>query len=478
MSSTGRGKARIPNVGDVATGPGWHIVHADCREAMAGMEPSSVDSIVSDPPYHLTQASRAGSPRKPGSGPFGRVRLGERGFMGRTWDGGGVAFDAAVWEAVLRVAKPGAHLVAFGGTRTWHRLVCAIEDAGWEIRDSLCWLFGSGFPKSKNVALSIDKARGHPNRGRAIPTASEFQHGTQEHLDANPVPEYEPRDPDARQWNGWGTALKPAHEPIILARKPLVGTVAANVLEHGTGGVNVGGCRVGTSKDVPASPAQDRENIAKGRERGRTGDTPGFDPNVGRWPANVILGCACEDEHESGCAVAMLDEQSGESRSRIGAPRMGAAGNGFGLTHTGAEYDDTGGASRFFYCAKASRAEREAGLSGLSLAYPDPTRAEGSAGRDNPRAGTGRQSKRRNQHPTVKPIALMRWLVRLVTPPGGLVLDPFCGSGSTGVACIEEGFRFVGIEQSDTDAEPFATIARARLAQARFEAQQIGLFGA
>lgn len=343
----------------------------DCRDLMAQMAPASVDAIVCDPPYGLS-------------------------FMGKEWDH--AVPGAEFWEAALRVAKPGAHLVAFGGTRTFHRLACAIEDAGWEIRDTLSWLYGSGFPKSHNGP-----------------------------------------------WGG--TALKPAWEPIILARKPLAGTVAATVAEYGTGGLNVDGCRIGTTKTVPASPKRAGPKATYGDLSRATGETAGYDSTLGRWPANVVL-----DED----AAAMLDTQTGEIRTqRIEKPSDCAEDGQWGTLQgrRGARgYSDTGGASRFFYCAKASRREREAGLEGMPL----------GANRINaPRANEGEKFLPSfNHHPTVKPISLMRWLCRLVTPPGGLILDPFTGSGSTGCAAVAEGFRFVGCELNDDYAE----IARRRIA--------------
>ena len=290
-------------------------------------------------------------------------------------------------EAAFRVAKPGAHLVAFGGTRTHHRLMCAIEDAGWEIRDCcmLFWVFGSGFPKSHNL------------------------HG---------------------DWEGWGTALKPAYEPIVLARKPLSGTVAANIQRYGTGALNIDGCRVGIGGDergvIDRRSGGGRDTTKEiyaaglGRDKGERFKSH----SAGRWPANL-----CLDEE----AAAMLDAQSGTLTPSSSYQRKTPVGNnvygkGAGQKLVGdlvPSYADTGGASRFFYCAKASRAERGEG----------------------------------NNHPTVKPLALMRWLVRLVTPPGALVLDPFMGSGTTGIAAILEGFNFVGIEQE----VEYVEIARARL---------------
>jgi site-specific DNA-methyltransferase (adenine-specific) len=338
------------------------IHHGDCLEVMATMPKACIDSVVTDPPYGLS-------------------------FMGKAWDHGvpGVPF----WEAALRVAKPGAMLLAFGGTRTFHRLTCAIEDAGWEIRDCLMWLYGSGFPKSHDIS----KAMGN------------------------------------KLWHGWGTALKPAWEPIILAMKPLAGTFAANAAEHGVAGLHIDGCRIhsGTSSGGDKSGG-----TALGQGSGwnqHENRTTGIDRSMaaGRWPANVIL------DEEAG---AMLDEQSGESQSPATYTRTTKSENktayspGIG-EHAGSvslNYGDKGGASRFFYCAKASKSEKGAG----------------------------------NTHPTVKPLKLMEYLCKLTaTPTGGVVLDPFCGSGSTLVAAQNVGRDFIGIELNSEYVE----IARARTAQ-------------
>jgi site-specific DNA-methyltransferase (adenine-specific) len=347
------------------TEPRWWVARADNREVLRAMESASVDSVVCDPPYELA-------------------------FMGKRWDASGIAYDADLWREVLRVLKPGGHLLAFGGTRTYHRMTCAIEDAGFEIRDSIHWVYGSGFPKSLDVSKAIGKGIDGPSEA-------------------------------ARQWSGWGTALKPAHEPCVVARKPLDGTVAANVFAHGTGALNVDGCRIGENKRVPGSPKTADASKHTVSLPGYAGGS-GHDPNVGRWPANIVF-----DED----AARELDEQSD-------------------------------GSSRFFYCAKASRTDRDSGLDDFPI-YSGATianRAEGSAGSKHARAGT--VGPRANTHPTVKPTSLMRWLVRLATPPGGLVLDPFAGSGSTGVAAMREGLRFVGLELS----EEYAAIARARIANA------------
>lgn len=369
----------------------------------------SIDACVCDPPYEL-------------------------GFMGRKWDSSGIAYNIDLWRQVLRVLKPGGHLVAFGGTRTYHRMTCAIEDAGFEIRDCLGWLYGSGFPKSKNVALAIDKGEGHANRGKAIPTASRFQNGTETLLHSNPVEEYVAKTDAAKQWQGWGTALKPAWEPAVLARKPLDGTVAANVLAHGCGALNVDGCRVAC--DDGFEKAWDRPvstNIGSGEfvnpTRHHVIDLSANKPVGGRWPANILHDGSDEAE-------AVFPD------------------------------DGNGSASRFFYSAKTAVWEREAGLDDLprKTAGELTGRDDGTAGLDSPRSGAGRTSNgRANIHPTVKPVDLMRWLVRLVTPSGGVVLDPFTGSGSTGMAAMLEGFNFVGFELDPHHVD----IARRRIEAAR-----------
>jgi len=410
------------------------VIHGDCLDVLRGMADASVDAIVTDPPYEL-------------------------GFMGRAWDRTGIAYSVDLWRECLRVLKPGGHLVAFGGTRTAHRMVCAIEDAGFEIRDTLAWLYGQGFPKSLDVSKALDKAAGaernvvgpytRPGDGKPYradaptqPTGggSSFASGVRCPIITAPATDA------ARQWSGWGTALKPAHEPATLARKPLVGTVAANVQTHGTGALNVDGCRVGSEST--------RRETGSAAIWGGSGRIIGGS-DAGRWPANVVL-----DED----AAAMLDEQSGEPHSHGGRILAHHAGMGF-RGGAGSERENPGsrgGASRFFYCAKASRAEREAGLREAGLREAGLRRygeqGQGPLPQQTPRVET----PQRNIHPTVKPVALMRWLCRLVTPPGGTVLDPFAGSGSTLVAAVAEGFRAVGIEREAAYVE----IARARVAKA------------
>jgi site-specific DNA-methyltransferase (adenine-specific) len=383
--------------------------HGDCLEVMPTLDADSVDSIISDPPYGLS-------------------------FMGKAWDHGvpGEVF----WREALRVAKPGAHLLAFGGTRTFHRLTVAIEDAGWEIRDCVMWVYGSGFPKSHDVSKAIDKAAGAKReQGKAgrysarrpanyvVTNIGEFT-GTLGSSASALVTA--PATEDARQWNGWGTALKPAWEPIIVARKPLIGTVAANVLAHGTGGINVDACRIAHGDDVDLTDKQRQQaegtgnSIGKGFVGSKIGKEIQMYKPGGRWPANLIHDGS--DEVTAGFPITASGKlQSGHAQ---GGSKMFSNNGGENLIEK--EYGgDTGSAARFFYCAKASKADRN----------------------DN------------NNHPTVKPTALMQYLCKLVTPLNGIILDPFMGSGSTGKAATLERFNFIGI---DLSAE-YVAIAQARI---------------
>lgn len=379
---------------------------------------ASVDAIVTDPPYGLD-------------------------FMGKAWDRLGTPKEfqewCGVWAAeALRVLKPGGWILSFGGTRTYHRMTCGLEDAGFEIRDCLFWLYGTGFPKSLNVSKAIDKHLGATREKVRVdssvvrnPKSIQGGHGVEggdrpwmrEAMEKgyHEVDGEEAATEEAAEWDGWGTALKPAVEPIVLARKPLIGTVAANVLEHGTGGLNVGGCRItGDLDGYWPGDAEKTTPSAPGYEGGFAGNTARKNEG-GRWPANVVL----DPE-----AAAMLDEQSGTLTSGAwsGKRNTDKFGRCYGNFHgnEAAEYpreSTSGGASRFFYVAKPTAAERT---------------CEGDV---------------ENDHVTVKPVALMRYLCRLVTPPGGLVLDPFLGSGTTGMAALMEGLRFVGVELSPHHAQ-------------------------
>lgn len=395
--------------------------HGDSLQILPTLEPDWFTACVCDPPYHLTAGSQKG------------------GFMGKTWDGGNIAFRPELWAEVLRVLRPGAMLLAFGGTRTFHRLTCAIEDAGFEIRDCLMWLYGSGFPKSHNISKALDKAAGAKRKvvgskiglpGYSLAKTSNpggvAMSGNVDNSMRNAEVECAitaPATGMAQNWDGYGTALKPAWEPIILAMKPLDGTFANNVHQHGVAGLNIGQCRIETDDNLNGGayteqggrqdlPGASRTTSEAGMlAAGKTADSPYVQP-TGRWPANVIL-----DE----AAGELVDEQSGErpgckSRSTAKPKSKFRPGQGEYMPQ-GPIYADTGGASRFYYCAKANKKDRT---------------CEGQI---------------ENNHATVKPRSLMEYLCRLVTPPGGgVILDPFMGSGSTGLGAIATGNQFVGIE--------------------------------
>jgi site-specific DNA-methyltransferase (adenine-specific) len=390
----------------------------DMRQVLRSLPENSFDSCVCDPPYEIS-------------------------FMGSKWDGTGIAFDPKAWAEVYRVMKPGAHLVAFGGTRTWHRIAVAIEDAGFQLKESMAWLFGSGMPKSQNVERAVAretcKLPGRHFVGKT-PKGKKAQSG--DHTC--------PQTPESLPYAGHGSALKPSFEPVIFARKPLIGTMGKNVVRHGTGGLNIDAAR------VPHASAADFEAHAAGvkaiKERGgsmegswkNSSDLSGASDvtDAGRWPPNVIV-----DED----VAADLDETNGvhPSTPYKGGPKQ-KRGQIFDLEEVAqGGYSDSGGVSRYFYCPKTNGAERDAGLDHwpvLTGGEATGGRAEDSAGVNNPRAGAGRGGGRRNPHPTIKPLALMRWLCRLVTPPGGFILDPFAGSGTTGCAAALEGFHFAGVE--------------------------------
>ncbi|MGJ5032429.1 DNA methyltransferase [Bradyrhizobium sp. HKCCYLS2038] len=432
---------------------GVTLFHADCRDALRSLPDNSIDAVPCDPPYELN-------------------------FMGKGWDDTGIANDPALWAEVLRVLKPGGHLAAFSASRTYHRMACAIEDAGFEIRDSLMWIYGTGFPKSHDVSKGIDRAGGISPRDQAallrerreaagvsreglaaaigctVSSVRDWEEGRARATGAAiewlvPSDKYRAKlakllgystdereligvaldrrgdetviglghsgalrtgghTAAAAEWEGWGTALKPAFEPIVLARKPLSeGTVAANVLRWGTGALNIDACRVGlaegeTPYSYPNGAGGNTFSVAKGIDGTRTEPVAGN--AAGRWPANVV--------HDGSDEVIAAFPTT--APSRIGKPRGAAAGEGWGMTQTGAEYSDSGSAARFFYSAKASKADR---------------------------AGS--------KHPTVKPISLMEWLAKLITPPQGVILDPFAGSGTTGAAAVRAGFRAILCERED-----------------------------
>jgi DNA modification methylase len=557
------------------------ILIGDCVQRMKELPDNSVDSVVCDPPYHLTSiVKRFGSAtaapinnrdeRDGRNGPYHRA---SKGFMGQTWDGGDVAFRPETWAEVLRVLKPGGHLVAFSGTRTYHRMAVAIEDAGFEVRDMIAWHYGSGFPKSHDISKAIDRAAGAereivgPGRWNVV----KGDNAKQADCLIRPGGKHDetaPATEPAREWEGWGTALKPATEPICLARKPLSEkSIAANVLKWGTGALNIDGCRIETGDDTAR-----KNNVAYGlmhEGRAKQGGKPfeGGGHDLGRWPANL-----CHDGSDEVVAGFPAEARSaGEyDKAPTGIGYMGGASGG-----VGAMYADAGSAARFFYCAKATTEERNGGLDSHEIVSiqvewesadlkatlrvdtdQSPPRVIAVSGVQNKSASEwntllfGNESEGRSllgcksitrtaisstttfrtlnflarsitnvsiaaansetvnggspaeivasstrsititsaetvfipgvgpvpsqtplkisvsegvsSHPTVKPIALMRWLVRLVTPKGGTCLDPFMGSGSTGLACDAEQFDFIGCEMSPE----YAAIAERRIRDA------------
>ena len=397
------------------------LLQGDNILSLKKLPDNSIDSIVTDPPYGLS-------------------------FMNKKWDHQVPSVD--FWKEVYRVLKPGGHVLSFGGTRTYHRMTVNIEDAGFEIRDQIMWLYGSGFPKSHNIGKSVDKIEGNErevvgNRGIGY-NDSEIYGTGKDSIDITK---------GTSEWEGWGTALKPANEPICVARKPISEkTVAANVLKWGTGGINIDGCRVGT--ELVSTHSNGKGNTGDNGIYGTYNNIQGGDEREGRFPANIIL------DEEAGMA---LDEQSGPT-SQGHWPKGKTKGFGeFGggeTTYEGVgpkdKNKDKGGASRFFYCPKVSKKERNAGLEDMEeksieglghgldriCSICETPQLKPCDCKDNKWI----VKPKKNTHPTVKPISLMAYLCRLVTPPNGIVLDPFMGSGSTGCAAVKEGFRFVGME--------------------------------
>ena len=394
----------------------------DCLEILSAMPEMSVDAIVTDPPYGLS-------------------------FMGKKWDYD--VPDEVVWRECLRVLKPGGHLLCFAGTRTQHRMAVRIEDAGFEIRDMIAWVYGSGFPKSLDVSKAIYKAAGAERE--VVGSGGTSGCARQSMAGGDFVGAWDitaPATPEAQQWDGWGTALKPAMEPITVARKPLIGTVAENVLRYGTGAINVDGCRVGEFCNTTLSGMQRWNDYRHGHEKYLTEQIVKI--ANGRFPANFI-----HDGSEE--VVGLFPVTKPSKATQRGSVKIFEQGEGQWIGEsTQRGHDDSGGsAARFFYCAKASKADRDEGCEGMEARFA-PTMGNGIGGKEHdPETGT----PKRNHHPTVKPTDLMRYLCRLITPPGGIVLDPFMGSGSTGKAAVLEGFNFIGIERE----LEYIEIAKARI---------------
>ncbi len=425
------------------------LIHGDCIEKMRELPENSVDSIVTDPPYEL-------------------------GFMGKSWDNTGIANNPEMWREAMRVLKPGGHLLAFSGTRTYHRMAVAIEDAGFEVRDMIEWVYGSGFPKSLNIGKAVDKLQG--NEREVVGEKPTLHHGTKDNVQKYGFATEGNIEltKGTSEWEGWGTALKPAHEPICMARKPLAEkTVAENVLKYGTGGIDIDQSRVESSEDMSNIKAfgsmPENKSDEKGFSRPWMNDKQSIldkqnaaiekMKSLGRFPANLIHDNSeevreCFPETKSGKAVVGTGKGFAENPSSYSSPGQIASC-----------YADEGNASRFFksiiYQAKASKSERNKGCEGLEEKIRDGQ--DGNfVGGDNRVNGSGELAKptyHQNNHPTVKPIALMSYLIKMVTPKGGTVLDPFMGSGSTGVAAKQNGYGFIGI---DMTAE-YIVIAKKRI---------------
>lgn len=430
----------------------YTLVHGDSKEALKGLADASIDAVVCDPPYEL-------------------------GFMGKKWDATGIAYNVELWKECFRVLKPGGHLLAFGGTRTYHRMAVAIEDAGFEVRDMLEWIYASGFPKSLNIGKAVDKLQGNERelvgerevpdiRGDAYGTMNDKQGGSYKNLKIQETK-------GNSEWEGFGTALKPAHEPIIMARKPLSEkTIVENVLKHGTGALDIDGCRIPTSDNEPdkrvgtdfVSRGGDASNNANDNQVPNKHYVQMY-KDEGRFPANII----CTDDALND---GVMTKSGFKDPNKVYSGEHDIYGK-YGDVAS-ASFHDSGSKSRYFdidvwaekhgllQFPKASKRERNEGCEGLEKKTASECcedRREGSAGLNNPRAGAGITSGGQNHHPTVKPVHLMSWLVRLVSKEGDTVLDPFMGSGTTGVATIQLNRKFVGIER---DSE-YINIARSRI---------------
>jgi len=435
----------------------YKLYHGNMLDMLEVIEPNSIDSIITDPPYELN-------------------------FMNKGWDNSGIAFQKETWQKCHEVLKPGGYLLAFGGSRTFHRIAVAIEDAGFEIRDTIMWLYGSGFPKSMSLSKGLEAREKLGNAGtrnkRKIEqscdtetyTLKQTNNGAMGEMIETTRKQYIPDTDLAKQWNGWGTALKPSFEPIIVARKPFKGSLVDNVIEYGVGGINIDECRVetnGEKVDIHHTKGASIFNQGEYQEINR------FNSTQGRFPANTILTYDETDFDEVCGGFPYIKSGGGDKSTKCGNTFLGT---GYGGTNTNKYEANEGSASRYFYCAKASKKDRDEGLDEFEEKLTGELqggRKEGSAGsmmlnedgttRVNPYAGAGIPKK--NIHPTVKPTELMQYLVRLVSPDGSTILDPFNGSGSTGKAVMYENrernknYKYIGIELT----EEYLPISKARI---------------
>lgn len=420
----------------------YKLYNGNMLDMLEVIEPNSIDSIITDPPYELN-------------------------FMNKGWDNSGIAFQKDAWKKCYEVLKPGGYLLAFGGSRTFHRIACAIEDAGFEIRDTIMWLYGSGFPKSMNIGLAIDKRNGVESKvvgvgksGSADTHTRCMNSKTQSGKDVFGG-EYEIKQAQ-NEWAGWGTCLKPAYEPVIVARKPVENSIIDNVMKYGVGGINIDECRVG---DESISTHNAPKGTFAGGDWDRGSDTTSYTNHEGRFPANVILTYD-ENDYEEVCgAMPTSDRPNGSitKEYKINNQVYGEYGN----CHTWDAYQDSGSASRYFYCAKASKFDRDEGLDEFEEKKCSMLASNDNIDKDGNFTGmlAGRNTVKRNVHPTVKPTELMRYLVRLVSPKGATILDCFNGSGSTGKAVMLENkqynkdYKYIGIELTNE----YLPIAKARI---------------
>lgn len=409
------------------------LLLGDCKTKLKELEDNSIDAIVTDPPYEL-------------------------GFMGKDWDNTGIANDTEMWRECLRVLKPGGYLLSFSGTRTYHRMAVAIEGAGFEIRDMIAWVYGSGFPKSHNIGKAVDKLQGNEIKSTYQPNYKNNKYG--KGLGGGTTD----NTPSNNEWNGWGTALKPALEPITVARKPLSEkSVAENCLKWGVGGINIDGCRVGIDKDDDIHAKNPHTVHIKSNLEFTSSNGEAYKVPTGRFPANLI--------HDGSDEVVGLFPQTGKGN---GGSAYNYAGKEYDNKDTSmfngdkpqapSNFNDSGSASRFFYCAKASKRERNIGCEGLEESIVNDGRET-----DIDNAFQRGITLRKNTHPTVKPLALMEYLVKLVSREGQVVLDPFMGSGTTGMACKKLDREFIGIEMM----EEYMEIAKARIEGVELSEEEI-----
>ena len=411
----------------------YKLYHGSMLDMLEVIEPNSVDAIITDPPYELN-------------------------FMNRSWDNSGIAFQKETWQKCYEVLKPGGYLLAFGGSRTFHRIAVAIEDAGFEIRDIIMWLYGSAMPKGINIGLAIDKRNGVDNRTGNIRTDGKATIGNiYEWANGRPdTKEYEERKAQ-NEWIGYNSQLKPAYEPIIVARKPIENSIVDNVLKYGVGGLNIDECRVGAEiVSIHNAP----KGTFAGGEYGRGSDTSSYRDSVGRFPANVILTYG-ETDYEEVCGGMPYTKGNGGEpnyEKSNSENRVYVQGKNKNWHKSGAHFDDEGSAARYFYCAKATKFDRDEGLDSFeeqkSIRINAPREKE-----------EDKFSPKKNTHTTVKPVSLMRYLVRLVSPKGATIMDCFNGSGSTGKAVMLENkefkkdYKYIGIELTDE----YLPISKARI---------------